>query len=273
MPGAHIQSCESRKGRCGLDDAESLPLNERAYELIRLDILTLPLKPGEKTLRALVGGALRTGHGADSCGPAPSRAGRTRRKNDGARNIHRAVDACAECATPIKCGTCWSLRPLNWPPIAAWTQRSARSVAAGLRVAVGRRAMSDAVIHILLANRDFNLAIAEATGNVLLARTIRHLQNLSLRIFFLGTTQHEAANFWGTGPGKIRDAIVARNGPLARELYAADLAEGERWALRVIMALPELESINLADLNTARSRRGSRERSEFAKEPLSGLNR
>jgi hypothetical protein len=50
---------------------------------------------------------------------------------------------------------------------------------------------------------------------------------------------------------------VARDGALARELYAADLAEGERWALRVIMALPELESVNLTDLNTARSRRGS----------------
>jgi hypothetical protein len=61
------------------------------------------------------------------------------------------------------------------------------------------------------------------------------------------------------GPGKIRDAIVARNGPLARELYAADLACGERWAMQVIMALPELESINLADLNTARSRRVSDE--------------
>jgi hypothetical protein len=37
-------------------------------------------------------------------------------------------------------------------------------------------------------------------------------------------------------------------------LYAADLAEGERAAMRVIMALPELENINLAELNTARSR-------------------
>jgi hypothetical protein len=42
-------------------------------------------------------------------------------------------------------------------------------------------------------------------------------------------------------------------------LYAEDLACGERWALKVIMALPELESINLADLNTARSRRVSDE--------------
>jgi len=117
----------------------------------------------------------------------------------------------------------------------------------------------ESVIHILLANRDFNLAIAEASGNSLLASTIRHLQNLSLRILFLGTTHCEVANFWGSGPKNIRDAIVARNGPLARELYEADLADGERWAMRVIMALPELEDINLAELNTVRSRKISGE--------------
>jgi hypothetical protein len=42
-------------------------------------------------------------------------------------------------------------------------------------------------------------------------------------------------------------------------LYAADLADGERWAMRVIMALPEIENINLAELGTARSRRVSDE--------------
>jgi DNA-binding GntR family transcriptional regulator len=96
--------------------------------------------------------------------------------------------------------------------------------------------------------------IAEASGNALLAKTIHHLQNLSLRILFLGTDRHEAASFWGSGPGKIRDAIVARNGPLARKLYEEDLAMGERWAMGVIMALPELETVNLVELDTARSR-------------------
>jgi hypothetical protein len=41
---------------------------------------------------------------------------------------------------------------------------------------------------------------------------------------------------------------------LARELYRADLAAGERWATRVIMALPEIENINLAELTTTRSK-------------------
>jgi DNA-binding GntR family transcriptional regulator len=48
MPRAHPK-LRVTGGLVGLDDAESLPLNERAYELIRLDILTFRLKPGEKT--------------------------------------------------------------------------------------------------------------------------------------------------------------------------------------------------------------------------------
>jgi DNA-binding GntR family transcriptional regulator len=113
---------------------------------------------------------------------------------------------------------------------------------------------NEALTQVLLANRDFNSAIADATGNALLARTIGHLQNLSLRVLFLGTPPEEAARFWSTGPVKIRDAIVARDGELARELYRADLAAGERWATRVIMALPEIENINLAQLTTTRSK-------------------
>jgi DNA-binding GntR family transcriptional regulator len=113
---------------------------------------------------------------------------------------------------------------------------------------------NEALTKVLLANRDFNLAIAESTGNALLARTIGHLQNLSLRVLFLGTPPRDAMNFWSTGPAKIRDAIVARDGEMARELYRNDLAAGERWAMRVIMALPEIENINLAELITTRSR-------------------
>ena len=87
----------------------------------------------------------------------------------------------------------------------------------------------------------------------MLSRTIRHLQNLSLRILFLGTTP--GCQLLGHGPRKNQGRDTPRNGPLARELYAQTLPM-ERWAMREIMALPELESINLAD---ARSRKVSDE--------------
>jgi DNA-binding GntR family transcriptional regulator len=256
MPKAHPK-LRVTDGSVGLDGAESLPLNERAYELIRLDVLTFRLKPGEKTSER----ALEARYGL---GVASIRSALPRLVQEG------LVEKTTERGTFIAPLTLrgvrdtYQMRYLLEPPaaeLAAERGMDPTRLDQLRQVCESQWAPGDddAVIHILLANRDFNLAIAEATGNGLLARTIGHLQNLSLRILFLATSRHEAANFWGTGPGKIRDAIVARNGPLARELYAADLAEGERLALRVIMALPALESVNLADLNTARSRRGSAE--------------
>jgi DNA-binding GntR family transcriptional regulator len=256
MPGTHPK-LRVIDGSVGLDGAESLPLKERAYELMRLDILTFRLKPGEKTSERLL--AARYG-----LGMAPIRAALPRLMQEG------LIEKTAERGTFIAPLTLrgvrdtYQMRYLLEPAaaeLAASRGMDSERLDQLRRVCESRWAPDDddAVIHILLANRDFNLAIAEASGNALLARSIRHLQNLSLRILFLGTTPPDAANFWGTGPGKIRDAIVARNGPLARDLYAADLADGERWAMRVIMALPEVENINLAELSTARSRRVSDE--------------
>src|ERR1700722_4589776 len=48
MPGVHPK-LRVVDGLVGLDGADSLLLKERVYELIRLDILTFRLKPGEKT--------------------------------------------------------------------------------------------------------------------------------------------------------------------------------------------------------------------------------
>jgi DNA-binding GntR family transcriptional regulator len=242
-------------GSVGLDGAESLPRSERAYELIRLDVLTFRLKPGEKTSER----ALEARYGL---GVASVRAALPRLVQEG------LVEKTTERGTFIAPLTLrgvrdtYQMRYLLEPAAAELAAERGMDPA---RLDQLRQVCEcewapgddDGIIHILFANREFNLAIAEATGNGLLAKSIRHLQNLSLRILFLATARHDAADFWGTGPAKIRDAIVARNGPLARELYAADLAAGERLALQVIMALPALESVNLADLNTARSRRGS----------------
>ena len=256
VPGVHPE-LRVIDGLVGLDGAESLPLKERAYELIRLDILTFRLKPGEKTSERLL--AARYG-----LGMAPIRAALPRLVQEG------FVEKTAERGTFIAPLTLrgvrdtYQMRYLLEPraaELAAVRGMDSARLDRLRKVCETEWALDedDVIIHILLANRDFNLAIAEASGNALLAATIRHLQNLSLRILFLGTTRRDVVNFWGTGPGNIRDAIVARDGPLARELYAADLAEGERWAMQVIMALPELESVNLADLNTARSRRAPAE--------------
>jgi DNA-binding GntR family transcriptional regulator len=237
-------------GSVGLDGTESLPLKEQAYELIRLDILTFRLKPGEKTSERL----LAQHYGL---GMASIRAALPRLVQEG------FVEKSAERGTMIAPLTLrgvretYQMRYLLEPRAAEIAAERGMDVAPldGLRRACEAHWQNEeeAVSQILLANRDFNVAIAEATGNALLAKTIGHLQNLSLRILFLGTLPHDAPQFWSSGPAQIRDAIAARDGRLARELYAADLAAGEAVAMKVIMGLPEIENINLAELSSARS--------------------
>jgi DNA-binding GntR family transcriptional regulator len=236
-------------GSVGLAGTESLPLKEQAYELIRLDILTFRLKPGERTSERLL--AARYG-----LGMASIRAALPRLVQEG------FVDKSTERGTVIAPLTLrgvretYQMRYLLEPAAAQIAAERGMDVAPleGLKRACEAKwkAEDEAVSHILLANRDFNMAIAEATGNALLARTIGHLQNLSLRILFVGTLPRDAPQFWSTGPAKIKEAIAARDGALARRLYHEDLAAGERVAMQVIMSLPEIENINLADLGGAR---------------------
>ncbi len=200
MPGAHPK-LRVTDGLVGLDGAESLPLNERTYEFIRLDILTFRLKPGEKTSER----ALEARYGL---GMASIRAALPRLVQEG------LVEKTAERGTFIAPLTLRAVRDTY--QMRYLLEPAAAELAADRGMDPARLDQfrqvcesqwapddDDAIIHVLLANRDFNLAIAEATGNALLARSIRHLQNLSLRILFLGTTQHDVANFWGTGPGKF----------------------------------------------------------------------
>ncbi len=245
LPKLHVVD-----GCLGLSGAESLPLQQQAYERIRLDILTFRLKPGAKTSERLLAGHY-------GVGIAAIRAALPRLLQEG------FIDKSAERGTVIAPLTLrmvretYQMRYLLEPFAAQLAAERGMDCSRleSLREACEARwsTPEEAVSHILLANREFNLAIAEAAGNDLLAKSISHLQNLSLRILFLGTTPRDAPHFWSTGPAQIRDAIRARDGARARELYAADLAAGERWAMRVIMALPEIENINLTDLAVAQS--------------------
>lgn len=243
-----------RNARAKVREAEPVTQAERAYELIRLDILTFRLRPGEKTSERLLTRRY-------ALGMAAVRAALPRLMQEG------FVEKSAERGTIIAPLTLRGVRDLYQMRYLLEPEAARLAAERGMDAAHIERLdrlrqvcesrwtdENEALTQVLLANRDFNAAIAESTGNALLARTIGHLQNLSLRVLFLGTPPRDAATFWRTGPAKIRAAIVARDGDLARELYRADLAAGEQWAMRVITALPEVENINLAELVTTRSK-------------------
>ena len=195
-------------GLAALGDTESMSLNEKAYQLIRLDILTFRLKPGEKTSEQLL--AARYG-----LGKSPIRAALPRLMQEGfvEKSTERGTFVAPLTLRAVR--DTYHMRYLLEPTAAELAAQRGMDPACLDRLRKVCESSwapddDDGTIHILLANRDFNLAIAEASGNALLAKTIHHLQNLSLRILFLGTNRQEVASFWGSGPGKIRDAIVAR---------------------------------------------------------------
>ena len=203
-----------------LQGAEPVTLGERAYELIRLDILTFRLRPGEKTSERLLSRRYSLGMAAVRAALAAPDAGGIRREIGGARH-----DA-SRRLTLRGVRDLYQMRYLLEPEAARLAAERGMDAAHIERLDCLRQVCesrwtdeNEALTQVLLANRDFNSAIADSTGNALLARTIRHLQNLSLRVLFLGTPPRDAATFWSTGPAKIRAAIVARDGELARELY------------------------------------------------------
>src|ERR1700734_295314 len=241
-------------GIAGRRAAAPVTLNDRAYELLRLEILTFKLRPGERTSERQLAARYRLGMAA-------GRAALPRLIQEGF--MEKSADRGTLIAPLTLRGVrdLYQMRYLLEPEAARLAAERGMDAAHIERLDHLRRVCesrwkdeNEALTRVLLANRDFNAAIADSTGNALLARTIGHLQNLSLRVLFLGTPPRDAATFWSTGPAKIRDAILARDGELARELYRADLAAGERWATRVIMALPEIENINLAELTTTGSK-------------------
>jgi len=112
----------------------------------------------------------------------------------------------------------------------------------------------DERVAFLNANRDFNLLVASRTGNARLQATITHLQDLTLRILYVGISSLNVADWFRNTHLQIVDAIERRDGARAAELWRVDLAYGERFVAEALMNLPELSEVNLAGASLARAR-------------------
>lgn len=102
------------------------------------------------------------------------------------------------------------------------------------------------LVEFLQANREFNLLIAAGCGNARLAATIIHLQDLTLRILYVGIRSLDVSEWFQTTHLQIADAIAIRDGARAAELWKTDLRYGERLISDALMQLPELSGVNLA---------------------------
>ncbi len=103
-------------------------------------------------------------------------------------------------------------------------------------------------VEFLSANREFNLTIASAAGNSRLLATITGLQDLTLRVLYLGIRSLDVSAWFQTMHSQIADAIAARDGALASRLWITDLSYGVRIISDALVTLPEVSSVNLGGM-------------------------
>jgi DNA-binding GntR family transcriptional regulator len=108
------------------------------------------------------------------------------------------------------------------------------------------------LVEFLKANREFNLLIASKSGNARLAATITHLQDLTMRILYVGIRSLNVSEWFQTTHLQIVDAMASRDGARAAELWSTDLRYGERLISDALMTLPELSEVNLAGASLVR---------------------
>ncbi|MGD0493796.1 MAG: GntR family transcriptional regulator [Steroidobacteraceae bacterium] len=101
------------------------------------------------------------------------------------------------------------------------------------------------LVKFLSANREFNLTVASAAGNSRLLATITGLQDLTLRVLYLGIRSLNVTEWFQSIHSQIVDAVAARNGALASRLWITDLSYGVRLISDALVTLPEVSGVNL----------------------------
>ena len=108
------------------------------------------------------------------------------------------------------------------------------------------------LVEFLQANREFNMRVAAASGNARLVATIAHLQDLTLRILYVGIRSLNVSQWFQATHLRIVEALDSRDGRSAAELWGTDLRYGERLISDALITLPELSQVNLAGASLAR---------------------
>jgi len=104
------------------------------------------------------------------------------------------------------------------------------------------------LVEFLSANREFNLTIASAAGNLRLLSTITGLQDLTLRVLYVGLRSLNVSAWFQSVHAQIVDAVEAGDGARASELWTTDLRYGARIISDALITLPELSSVNLGSV-------------------------
>jgi DNA-binding GntR family transcriptional regulator len=224
-------------------------LSEQAYQRIRSEILFYQLPPGSRVSEA----SLTARFGLRQ---AAVRSALVRLVQEGL--IDRTDERSARVAplTLKDVRDIYGLRLLLEPRAAELTAEVGLAAADLERLRRISRTRYEFTTHVelvdfLQANREFNLLIAGKAGNQRLAAAITHLQDLTLRILYVGIRSLNVSEWFQTTHLQIVDAIAHRDGPRAAQLWNTDLRYGERLISDALMTLPELSEVNLTGASLA----------------------
>lgn len=104
------------------------------------------------------------------------------------------------------------------------------------------------LVEFLSANREFNLTIASAAGNSRLLAAVTGLQDLTLRVLYIGIRSLNVSAWFQSMHSQIVDALDARDSALVSKLWVTDLSYGQRIISDALMTLPEVSGVNLGSV-------------------------
>ena len=216
------------------------PLSERVYEQMRRDILRCVLQPGEQLTEAEL--AERYG-----LGKAPVRTALTRLRHDG---LVQSTPRRGWAVTPITLRDArelFQIRLILEPQVA--------------RLAAGRideerlRRLDDLVQRgyrpgdpdsqaaFLEANREFHLAIAEASGNARLIRMVNSCMEEVGRLLHIGLATDDYGDKYQHEHRELIQALIAGDEAAAESIAYASIQGGEQMVLQAL-----LETSTLVDV-------------------------
>lgn len=232
------------KNYAELDQDETAPgvLLEEAYNLIKRDIITHRLRPGQKVSEARL--VQHTGFGR-----APVRVAMTRLIQEGLIRAPSAKTTIISPLTMAEIREMFHLRNMIEPDAARLA--IGRIDVAQLRHLNSfcdmeyRSGVIDEEYAFLKANRDFHMAIAVASGHPTQARWIARLQDIAMRVLWIRVRFGPPAK-WARGHDEIIEAIERRD-PAAVERYARKhLVANERVILSMLLETAVENTLNLS---------------------------
>jgi DNA-binding GntR family transcriptional regulator len=97
----------------------------------------------------------------------------------------------------------------------------------------------------LAANRAFHMAIAEASGNELMAAWVGQLQDLAIRFQYLLSRYQVSREEWGHSHDRIIDALRRGEADQAREAMGDHIARGRELSLAQWIEIPQLRELKI----------------------------